>query len=220
MLAISSSYKGLKEYSPFWTSYSKTHSDGGNQGFVGNLFFCMHEISPKVSKMKWLLKLFNCQKWEKGKKNPTFGFQWVAKYIEGWLKAYTSYLVYSQIWLNLPKKDCQFFHIFLWMAGHCGSKSEFLFKKHTVFLSWEIHPLASSRIRDDKWRMHYPLVSSLRHLDEHGACMRRHGLRRRNNGSGARDCKLRKMAIVSVCLAPWYIHIANKGGKKKAKGSE
>jgi hypothetical protein len=151
----------------------------------------------------------------KGKKNPTFGFHWVAKYIEGWLKAYTSYLVYSQIWLNLPKKDCQFFHIFLWMVGHCGSKSEFLFKKHTVFPSWEIHPLASSRIRDDKWRMHYPLASSLRHLDEHGACMRRQGLRRRNNGSGARACKLRKMVIVSVCLAPWYIHIANKGGKKK-----
>jgi hypothetical protein len=67
-------------------------------------------------------KSFSIARSEKKEKNPTFGFQWVAKHIEGLLKTYNSYLVYSHIWLNLPKEDCQFFHIFLWMVGHCGSK--------------------------------------------------------------------------------------------------
>jgi len=130
-------------------------------------FVCMRYV-PKYQKWSGFLS-FSIARSEKNEKNLTFGFQWVAKYIEGWLKTYTSYLVYSQIWLNLPKKDCQFVDIFLWMVGHCGSKSKFLLKEHTVIPRWEIHPLESSRIRDDKWRMHYPLASSLRHLDEHGA---------------------------------------------------
>jgi len=32
-----------------------------------------------------------------------------AKNIEGWLKIYTLFLVYSQIWLSLPKDDRHFF---------------------------------------------------------------------------------------------------------------
>jgi len=43
---------------------------------------------------------------------PIFGFQCVTKYIKGWVKIYTSYLAYSQIWLNLPINDHQFFYIF------------------------------------------------------------------------------------------------------------
>jgi hypothetical protein len=37
--------------------------------------------------------------------------------LEGWLKIYTSYPVYSQIWLNLPGDDCHFLCIFLWMIA-------------------------------------------------------------------------------------------------------
>jgi hypothetical protein len=73
----------VKECSPFWTIYSKTHSDGGNQGFLGNLLFCMREISPKISKMKWLLKAFQLPEVGRRKKTLHFGFQLVAKYIEG-----------------------------------------------------------------------------------------------------------------------------------------
>jgi hypothetical protein len=46
-----------------------------------------------------------------------FGFQCVANDREGWLKFCTSYMVYSHIWLNLPKSDCHFFHIFLLMIA-------------------------------------------------------------------------------------------------------
>ncbi len=42
-------------------------------------------------------------------------FQHVAKDIERWLNFGASYLVYSQIWLNLPGDDHHFFNIFLWM---------------------------------------------------------------------------------------------------------
>jgi len=34
-----------------------------------------------------------------------------------WLKICTLFLVYSQIWLNLPKNDCHFFYIFQWMIA-------------------------------------------------------------------------------------------------------
>jgi hypothetical protein len=37
--------------------------------------------------------------------------------LEGWLKIYTSYPVYSQIWLNLPRDDCHFLCIFLQMIA-------------------------------------------------------------------------------------------------------
>ncbi len=37
--------------------------------------------------------------------------------LEGWLKIYTSCPVYSQIWLNLPRDDCHFLCIFLWMIA-------------------------------------------------------------------------------------------------------
>jgi hypothetical protein len=44
------------------------------------------------------------------------GFQCVTISKEGWLNIGTSYLVYSQIWLNLPRDDCHVFWVFLWWA--------------------------------------------------------------------------------------------------------
>ncbi len=43
-----------------------------------------------------------------------FGFHYVAKQIKKWLKKDLDFLflVYSQIWLNLPRNDCNFFNIF------------------------------------------------------------------------------------------------------------
>jgi hypothetical protein len=37
-----------------------------------------------------------------------FSFECVAKDIEGWLLFCTSYLVYSQFWLNVSESDCHF----------------------------------------------------------------------------------------------------------------
>jgi hypothetical protein len=49
----------------------------------------------------------NSQKWEKNSKQNSqisiFSLQSVAINIEGWLKIFSSYVVYSQIWLNLPR---------------------------------------------------------------------------------------------------------------------
>ncbi len=51
----------------------------------------------------------------------------VAKYIEGQLNIYTSHLVYSQIWLNLPKEGPSPIFLGLSMDGcHSGSKRKFL----------------------------------------------------------------------------------------------
>ncbi len=41
-----------------------------------------------------------------------FDFQCVSMKIEGWLKDFTPHLVYSQIWLNLPRDDPHFFYTF------------------------------------------------------------------------------------------------------------
>jgi hypothetical protein len=43
-----------------------------------------------------------------------FGFQCVAKNIEGKLDTCIWYLVYSQIWLQHPQEDVHFSYIFLW----------------------------------------------------------------------------------------------------------
>jgi hypothetical protein len=56
-------------------------------------------------------------------------FHCVTKNIEGWLNTYTSYLVYSHIWLNLAKDDHHFFYNFPWMMLHFGYKQKFLDKK-------------------------------------------------------------------------------------------
>jgi uncharacterized membrane protein len=54
----------------------------------------------------------------------------VAKYILKWWKIYISYLVHSQIWLNLSRDDPQMFYIF-WVpmdGHHFGYKQKFLKK--------------------------------------------------------------------------------------------
>jgi hypothetical protein len=59
-------------------------------------------------------------------KIPINGFQCVVRNIFKWLKIYISYLVYSQIFLNLLKDDSHFFSIFLWMINHFGYKQKFI----------------------------------------------------------------------------------------------
>jgi hypothetical protein len=49
-----------------------------------------------------------------------FGFQCVAKTLNGDLNICSSYLVLQPIWLNLPRDDCPFFGIF----------------QSAIFLSW------------------------------------------------------------------------------------
>jgi hypothetical protein len=54
-----------------------------------------------------------------------FGFQWLAKSTQGWLKISTSCLVSSQIWVNhLPSDHGHFFDIFLQMIMVFGNNSE------------------------------------------------------------------------------------------------
>ncbi len=55
--------------------------------------------------------------------------QCVDESVEGQLKFCTSFLVYSQIWLNLPMDDCHFFCIFLWMIVTLATNKNSL-KKH------------------------------------------------------------------------------------------
>jgi hypothetical protein len=50
------------------------------------------------------------------------------KYFRRKLKFYTSYLVYSQIWLIVPRDDHHFFYIFLWMVTLATNKNSL--KKH------------------------------------------------------------------------------------------
>jgi hypothetical protein len=74
-------------------------------------------------------------KWEKilSKNFPIFNilvFSVVAKNIEGWLNILASYVIYSQIWLNLPMDDRHFFYIFLWMIATLATKQGFLKKKY------------------------------------------------------------------------------------------
>lgn len=39
----------------------------------------------------------------------TFGFHYVAENMEGLLKICTSYVIYNQIWLNLPRDESSLF---------------------------------------------------------------------------------------------------------------
>jgi hypothetical protein len=76
-----------------------------------------------------ILKAFQLPRpWSEKKKTKNFhilifDFLCVAKYIEGWLKTYTSYLVQRKIWLNFPLKNCQFFDIVLWMVATMAPKT-------------------------------------------------------------------------------------------------
>jgi hypothetical protein len=71
-------------------------------------------------------EVFTRQKWKKkiSKKIQVFilGFSVGSQNIEGQLKICSSYLIYSQIWLNFPRDACQFFYTFLWMIATFGYK--------------------------------------------------------------------------------------------------
>ncbi len=72
-------------------------------------------IKIKNLKMKVSSQDFNFQKSRRvSKKMPDFyiWFQQVVNNIKGWLKIFSSYLVCSQICLNLPMDDCQFRYLF------------------------------------------------------------------------------------------------------------
>jgi hypothetical protein len=58
-------------------------------------------------------------------------FQYDAKNTEKWLKFFISYMVYSQIWLNLPRYHSHFFYIFLWMITTLAKDKNSL-KKHCL----------------------------------------------------------------------------------------
>jgi len=61
-------------------------------------------------------------------------FQHVAKDIERWLNFGALYLVYSQIWLSLPRDDCHFFNKFPLDDSHFGCIRKCQ-KKNTVVVS-------------------------------------------------------------------------------------
>ncbi len=91
-------------------------------------FFCWKaKLNIKKLKNEVNLKVFQSAKVrEKISKNHQifiFGFQCVTKNIEGWLKFHTSNTVYSQIWLNIPRDDRQFFYIFLILTLSKSKKS-------------------------------------------------------------------------------------------------
>ncbi len=57
-------------------------------------------------------------------------------YQEGWLKIYTSYLVYSQIWLNLPLNHLSVFLIQLLMDDHHFSFKRNFLKETLASQEW------------------------------------------------------------------------------------
>jgi hypothetical protein len=72
-----------------------------------------HNVKFK-SLRKVILEISSCEKWGKTSKNHQIhicGFHSTAKHMEALLKICTLFLVYSQIWLNLPRDDCHFSYI-------------------------------------------------------------------------------------------------------------
>jgi hypothetical protein len=61
-----------------------------------------------------------------------FDFQCVSMNVEGWLKDFTPHLVYSQIWLNLPRDDPHFSYTFLMDDHHSDYIKKFLNKDSVV----------------------------------------------------------------------------------------
>jgi hypothetical protein len=103
--------------------------------------------------MKWLWRFSIARSEGEKSKNFqifVFGFQCVAKDMEGWLKFCTSYMVYSHIWLNLPKNDGHFFYIFLLMIVTLA-KNKKPQKKHCLTCKLNILVTKSSLGRNG-WR--------------------------------------------------------------------
>jgi hypothetical protein len=56
-----------------------------------------------------------------------------------------SYLVYMEIWLNLPRDDCHFLYIFLWMIANLATKHKFLKKNSEPHRRSELGVLCNGR---------------------------------------------------------------------------
>jgi hypothetical protein len=84
-------------------------------------FFCWWSFVKKKKnkmntfKMKWFWRVSIAKSEKENSQISLFGFQLVAVNIECRLKIYTSYLVYSQVWLNLPMNDHHFLNILRWL---------------------------------------------------------------------------------------------------------
>jgi hypothetical protein len=74
--------------------------------------------------------------------------------IKKWFRISMSYLVYSQIWLNLTTDDRRFFNIFLWMMATLATKKKFFKKKH-----WQFVILNTPYFKRD-WMPIYQLICS------------------------------------------------------------
>jgi len=111
-----------------------TSHDGANglrdwSTFVWSSLFFKLVIYCRKVKFKFLRKSHfgdfqSRKKWGKTIKNHQIhicGFHCAAKHTEAWIKICASFLVYSQIWLNLPRDDCHFSYISQWMITTLAS---------------------------------------------------------------------------------------------------
>ncbi len=110
------------------------------------------KLNFKYSKIKRFWR-FSTAKSE-GKKLSNFyaWFSMCSQYIEGWLNICTSFLVYSQIRLNIPRHDHHFFYIFLCMIATLATNKNSL-KTHCL------DPNTSTRLVLKSGAWHDPLPS-------------------------------------------------------------
>jgi hypothetical protein len=91
-------------------------------------------------KLKWFWKVSITKTEGKKGKNCLFlivCFECVAININGWLKILYSYLVYSQIWLNLLKDDHHVFYIVLCMIATWATTVLWYFTSLTSAKTWD-----------------------------------------------------------------------------------
>jgi hypothetical protein len=100
--------------------------------------------------MKWFQRVSIAKSEKENSQNSQislFGFQFVAVNIDCQLKIYTSYLVYSQVWLNLPMDGHHFLNILRWLQV----RLQFFFKNQMQCEDWH----ESRHVRkgvEDEWK--------------------------------------------------------------------
>jgi hypothetical protein len=107
----------------------------------------------------WRFSVYRCARKKRENQHiHMFNFYCVAKNIEGWLKICTLFLAYSQIWLNLPRDDCHFFHHLPMDDCHFDNKQKFLTK--TLVITWTL---------TKSHNIHNPIfsLSSYLHMSSH-----------------------------------------------------
>jgi len=119
------------------------------------------KLETKELKKKWFWRFSVSRCARKKRENQhihIFNFYCVAKNIEGWLKICTLFLVYSQIWLNLPRDDCHFFYHLPMDDCHFDHKQKFL--KKTLVITWTLRK---------SHNIHNPIfsLSSYLHMSSH-----------------------------------------------------